>query len=145
LRGLLGEREDVLEVMATENTQRILVVDDEEAVRALVYDFLTMEGYSVTTAEDGIAALKKLQAGSYDLLITDLAMPNMGGVELLDRVCEKGRKITALVITGEPGKYMEEGLGDKGAFACVPKPFQLAHLSSMVRKGLSQTRPPAEI
>ena len=122
--------------MATKNAHKILVVDDEKGIREAIYALLTMEGYSVVTAEDGIAALKKLQNDSYDLLITDLAMPNMGGAELLDWVCQSNIKMTALVITGSPIINMEKDIKDKGAFACIPKPFQLKHLSFMVQKGL---------
>ncbi|MBI4619894.1 MAG: response regulator [Desulfobacterales bacterium] len=122
--------------MATKNSHKILVVDDEQSIREAIYTLLTMEGYSVATAEDGIVALKKLQNNSYDLLITDLVMPNMGGAELLDWVYQSNLKMTALVITGSPISNMEEYLKDKGAFACIPKPFQLKHLSFMVQKGL---------
>ncbi|MFA4910111.1 MAG: response regulator [Desulfobacteria bacterium] len=124
--------------MATKNAHKILVVDDEKGIREAIYALLTMEGYSVVTAEDGIAALKKLQNDSYDLLITDLAMPNMGGAELLDWVCQSNIKMTAIVITGSPITNMEKNLKDKGAFACIPKPFQLKHLSFIVQKGLNQ-------
>lgn len=124
--------------MATKNSHKILVVDDEKGIRDLIYALLTMEGYSVATAEDGIAALKKLQNDSYDLLITDLVMPNMGGAELLDWVYQRSLKMAILIITGSPITNMEKDLKDRGAFACIPKPFQLKHLSFMVQKGLNR-------
>ena len=124
--------------MALQNPQKILVVDDEESIRELVSDFLTNEGYSVTTAENGIAALGELQRDSYDLLITDLVMPKMGGVELLDWLWEKELKINTLIITGSPLDDIAEYLKYRGALACIPKPFPLNHLSHMVQKGLTQ-------
>lgn len=129
--------------MATKNSHKILVVDDEKGIRDIIYALLTMEGYSVTTAEDGIAALKKLQNDSYDLLITDLVMPNMGGAELLDWVYQRSLKMAILIITGSPTSNMVKDLTDKGAFACIPKPFQLKHLSFMVKKGIKSGRTPS--
>lgn len=115
-----------------------MVVDDERGIRELIYDFLTIEGYLVTTAEDGISALVKLQDDSYDLLITDLEMPNMGGEELLDWVGDNNPNITTLIITGYPIEDMGKYAQHRGAFACIPKPFQLNHLSYMVEEGLSR-------
>ena len=130
--------------MATKNSHKILGVDDEKGIRDLIYALLTMEGYSVTTAEDGIAALNKLQSNSYDLLITDLVMPNMGGTELLDWVYQRSLKMAILIITGSSISNMEEDLKNRGAFACISKPFQLKHLSFMVQKGLNRAEPHPE-
>ena len=69
----------------TADTARILVVDDEKVIREILADFLSMEGYVVHTVEDGATALERAQKRSYDLVITDLKMPNMGGLELLER------------------------------------------------------------
>jgi len=117
---------------------KILVIDDEKSVRELIYDVLTIEGYLVTTVEDGVAALSKLQEDSYDLLITDLVMPNMGGEELLDWVWTNNLNITALIMTGSPIKCEAEYLKDIGAFALIRKPFGLHQLADVVEKGLSQ-------
>ena len=116
----------------------ILVVDDEKGVRELIQDFLTKEGYSVTTAEDGIDALEKLQKDFYDLLITDLVMPHMDGLELLDRVWKKRPELISLIITGSLTDDIAEYATHRGVFACIPKPFQLNYLSQMVRRGLDQ-------
>ena len=67
-----------------------------------------------------------------------MAVPNMGGAELLDWVYQRGLKMDILIITGSPISNMEEDIKDKGAFACIPKPFRLEHLSSMVQKGLKR-------
>ncbi|MEW6616736.1 MAG: response regulator [Thermodesulfobacteriota bacterium] len=127
--------------MATKNSHKILVVDDEKGIRDMIYALLTMEGYSVATAEDGIAALKKLQTDSYDLMITDLVMPDMGGTELLDWVYQRGLKMAILIITGSPIINMEEYLKNRGVLACIPKPFKFNHLSFMVQKGLNRENP----
>ena len=130
-----------METQNVQHRQRILVVDDEKGVREMIQSFLTTEGYLVTTAEDGIDALGKLQDDSYDLLITDLVMPNMDGLELIDCVCRRSPKITSLIITGSPIESIPKYVEQRGVFACISKPFPLNHLSQMVRKGLDRTRP----
>ena len=67
---------------------RILVVDDERVIREILSDFLSVEGYLVRTVEDGAEALKELQRRSYNMVISDLKMPNMGGLELLKVVSD---------------------------------------------------------
>lgn len=130
-----------METQNRHHRQRILVVDDEKGVREMIQSFLTTEGYLVTTAEDGIDALEKLKDDSYDLLITDLVMPNMDGLELIDCVCRKRSKVTSLIITGSPLESIAEYVEQRGVFACISKPFPLNYLSRMVRKGLDRTRP----
>ena len=71
------------ESLGTPETPRILVVDDEKVIREILADFLNMEGYVVHTVEDGVEALKELHRRSYNLVISDLKMPNMGGLELI--------------------------------------------------------------
>ena len=61
---------------------RVLVVDDEKFIRDILADFLTMEGYAVRTAEDGAQALSELSHSTFDLVISDLKMPKMGGLDL---------------------------------------------------------------
>ena len=67
-----------------EDRPRVLVVDDEKFIRDILADFLGMEGYIVRTAEDGTSALTELERAHYDLVISDLKMPRMGGIELLE-------------------------------------------------------------
>ncbi|MDY6855165.1 MAG: response regulator [Thermodesulfobacteriota bacterium] len=121
-----------------DSMHKILVVDDEKSIREVIYDFLTMEGYSVTTADDGMNALKVLQGTSFDLMIVDLVMPNIGGAEILDWLSRENLKIPSLVISGLPLENLKEDLRKRGAFDCIPKPFQLKHLSHMVQVGLNQ-------
>ena len=69
-----------MEAQLQEESPRILVVDDEKVIREILSDFLTMEGYLVRTVEDGDRALKELQRRSYNLVISDLKRPGMGGL-----------------------------------------------------------------
>src|SRR5262249_40375751 len=65
---------------------RILVVDDERVIREILAEFLTLEGFSVNIVEDGEKALTELRLHPYDLLITDLKMPRLSGLQLLEKV-----------------------------------------------------------
>ena len=64
----------------------ILVVDDEKVIRDMLADLLDMEGFHVRTAEDGQSALDELSRAHYDLILSDLKMPKMGGIALLDQI-----------------------------------------------------------
>ena len=76
--------------MTNEERPRVLIVDDEKFIRDILADFLGMEGYVVRTAEDGQAALSELNVAHYDLVISDLKMPRMGGIELLEQIGKRG-------------------------------------------------------
>src|SRR5918911_680070 len=67
--------------MSHEERPRVLVVDDEKFIREILAEFLGMEGYLVRTAEDGSGALAELSRAHYDMVISDLKMPRMGGLE----------------------------------------------------------------
>ena len=65
---------------------RILVVDDERVIREILAEFLTLEGFSVNTVEDGEKALTELRTRPYDLVISDLKMPRVSGLQLLEKI-----------------------------------------------------------
>jgi CheY-like chemotaxis protein len=79
--------------------KRILVVDDEEAIRLLYREELTDAGYQVELAADGQEALRKLQAGRPDLMTVDIKMPGMDGLELVSRVREVHRDLPVIICT----------------------------------------------
>ena len=83
------------------NQKRILLVDDEPGVRFVLAAVLEQSGYSVDQAEDGFAALRKIQQSTPALVITDLRMPNMNGFELLFEIRTKFPEIPCVAISGE--------------------------------------------
>ncbi|HZS35904.1 MAG TPA: response regulator, partial [Polyangia bacterium] len=83
-----------------EESPRVLVVDDEKVIREILSDFLTMEGYVVRTVENGENALQELERRNYNLVISDLKMPGMGGLELLERVGELRQNVLTVIMTG---------------------------------------------
>jgi len=86
--------------ISNEERPRVLIVDDEKFIRDILADFLGMEGYVVRTAEDGQAALTELGHAHYDLVISDLKMPRMGGIELLEQIGQAAPNALTVIMTG---------------------------------------------
>src|SRR5258708_25106349 len=89
-----------MSTFASDERPRVLIVDDEKFIRDILADFLGMEGYVVRTAEDGAAALNELHSTHYDLIISDLKMPRMGGIELLEAIGAAAPNALTVIITG---------------------------------------------
>ena len=81
-------------------SQRILIVDDESSIRFVLKAVFEQEGYAVDVAEDGFAALRKLQSQMPDLVISDLRMPNMNGFELLSVLRTRFPHLPTIAISG---------------------------------------------
>jgi len=79
-----------------------MVVDDEAGIRNLLFEVLSEKGFQVTLAKDGQDSLKQMRKRRFDLLITDINMPRLDGIELLRRMKRDGRKERVIVMTGEP-------------------------------------------
>jgi len=118
-----------------EAATKILVVDDEAQIQRVLRTTLSGLGYNVRTAGDGVEALTILRDWQPDMLITDLSMPNMGGLELCRRVRANSQvPIVVLSVRGEE-KPKVEAL-DSGADDYVTKPFNMNELLARVRAGL---------
>ncbi len=105
----------------TDNTSseqiHILAVDDEDAIRELLYKILSMEGYRCSTAESAEAALKILETEPVDVVITDLRMPGLGGMNLLEIVKEKYDS-DVIVVTGFIEDFSYENIIKKVQATC---------------------------
>jgi len=118
---------------------RILVVDDDREMREMIYSFLTYRGFYVETMQDGANCLAALEKDSYDMLITDVYMPLMNGLELLDKIDQKDYNLLVLAMTGLPSEEIIEKLIEKGAYDCLIKPFPLNHLITTIEKCVEQS------
>ena len=118
--------------------EHILVVDDEEAIRALLTDFLTREGYSVNSAENGIRALEALKKDTFDLVITDLQMPGMDGLELMNSLKEKYPDLVILVMTGYASLETTMEAIKNGAYDYITKPFKIEEMRVAVDNALER-------
>ena len=119
-----------------EKEKKILVVDDEKDVRDVLYDLLTFEGFDVETVEDGETALEKLLRTHYDLLITDLNMPKMDGIELLDRIFENKVEVTAIVMSSFIPQLTIEYIKRRNIDGQISKPFKMDEMMAIVERGL---------
>ncbi len=120
---------------------RILVVDDEPAVRDAVQRALKLESYQVDTASDGAQALKSLAVASPDLVILDLLMPRIDGLEVCRRLRAAGDVTPVLMLTARDSiANRVEGL-DAGADDYLVKPFALDELLARVRALLRRSSP----
>ena len=119
----------------TVQSQRVLVVDDSPTIRAFVVAALEAEGYEVTTAQSGFVALKILQGASFHLIVTDVNMPDINGLELVRFVREKpNHKATPLIIISTDGREKDRERGmHLGASAYLVKPFKPAELIALAK------------
>ncbi len=118
----------------------ILVVDDEKGIREGCRRILMSEGYTVDTAENGKVGLDMVQAKPYDLLLVDLMMPVMGGLELMEQVNQYDLEIIMIVITGFATIETAVDAMKRGAYDYVPKPFTPDQLLAVVNRGLEKRR-----
>lgn len=124
-------------------TGRVLVVDDREGIRTFIADVLASAGYETTTASDGREALDLMGAGGFDLIITDLKMPRMDGMELLSRVAERDPGVPVIVLTAHGTIDNAVEAMKLGAFDYLTKPLEgPAQLRSLVRRAIEH-RPSA--
>ncbi len=119
---------------------KILVVDDEINMQVVLRAMLKKEGYEVLTAPDGIEALKVLAAAPIDVIVTDLKMPNLDGMGLLERVVDNYPEIPVIMITAHGTVATAVDALKKGAFDYVTKPFEQDELKNVVLKAIKTRR-----
>ncbi len=123
---------------------RVLVVDDEKFIRDILADFLGMEGYEVRTAEDGMAALQEMSRGAYDVIISDLKMPRMGGIELLDEIAKRNSNVLTVIMTGFGTVETAIDAMKRGAYDYILKPFKVEEVVHIIQRALEKQRLAAE-
>jgi response regulator RpfG family c-di-GMP phosphodiesterase len=131
-------------MMTNEERPRVLIVDDEKFIRDILADFLGMEGYVVRTAEDGHAALNELSHAHYDLVISDLKMPRMGGIELLEQIGNAAPNALTVIMTGFGTVETAIDAMKRGAYDYILKPFKVEEVIHVVQRGLEKQRLAAE-
>ncbi len=120
--------------------EKILVVDDEDMIRDLCYHILTAEGFEVTVASNGAAALEELARKDMDLIITDIKMPGMDGLELFERVKQLNLDIVTIFITGHGTLDTAIESLMRGVDGFVLKPFTQEELLSAVERAVTRSR-----
>jgi excisionase family DNA binding protein len=124
---------------------RVLVVDDEEAVRDLIAKTLTMADYEVNTAPDGQAALDALKDADFDLLITDLRMPGMDGLTVIRQARRLSPSLPIIIITGYSTEASAIEAINLGVCGYLTKPFRLPRILSVAARALGEPTPAVEV
>lgn len=117
---------------------KILVSDDEEVSRQLLHDFLSDIGYEVETAPDGEVALNMARGTNYDLLITDIRMPGMTGIELIQSMRQVSPETCFIVITGFSSIDTAIAAVKEGAYDYISKPFNLDEMKIIVERAIER-------
>ena len=119
---------------------RILVIDDEGAIREMARDILESSGYEVVTAVDGVDALEvfRREWGRLDLVLLDMVMPRMGGLETYRRLLGMDRTVRVLLCTGFTDNDKTQKAVKEGAIGLLQKPFTMTELLSKIGKALGR-------
>jgi CheY-like chemotaxis protein len=117
-------------------TNRILLVDDEETLRFVLRETLISEGYSVDVANDGFQALERVKGKSYDLLITDIKMHGMDGLQLIREIKRNGSHLKIIIITAYGSLEMVKEAARLGVIEFVSKPFKIQEIKDVITRNL---------
>ncbi|RME30366.1 MAG: response regulator [Candidatus Zixiibacteriota bacterium] len=118
---------------------RILVVDDEEWVREVLQDFCSLtHACRVDTATDGEDAVRKVAAGSYDLVTMDLIMPELSGLDALTRIKEVAPRLPVMVVTGNATDKLVTEAGVLGACRVMYKPVTIEQFVGQLLRTLTR-------
>lgn len=119
---------------------KVLVVDDEEHIREVLKDFLESLSYEVVTAENGEDALNKFEPGKFDVIISDLLMPKMDGLDLLKRLKSMDKNLIFLMITGYPSIETAVEAIKKGAYDYITKPFHMEDVKIKIERAFEKKK-----
>lgn len=119
---------------------RLLVVDDQPEVRQVLREFLTDRGYEVTAVGSGIEALAAVEASKPDLVLLDMAMPGMDGVEIFKRLAALEPTLPVIMVTANADIGTTSKLLEMGAVDYIPKPFNLDYLDKAVSVQVAAAR-----
>lgn len=117
---------------------RVLVVDDEEVLRQMVGRVLKYMGMECDSATDGFLALEKMKGLPFDIVIADIRMPNMDGIELLKIVRKEYPDTDVIIMTAHSAKYSYVDVVESGAVDFINKPFSVEELKAKVGRVMQE-------
>jgi DNA-binding NtrC family response regulator len=115
-----------------------LIVEDDKVLADNLVDYLSSLGYLAVPEYGGREGLRRFEQGDFQLVITDLKMPEMDGMELLDAVSRLDSRVIVMVITGYSTIESAVAALKKGAYDYIPKPFQMEELEVIVNRALER-------
>jgi DNA-binding NtrC family response regulator len=122
--------------MNKKKTNRVLIVDDEENIRQILTEYLTDFGYEVTCAADGQEALQIFRKDYFDIILSDLVMRPMDGLELLTEIKKVDHDVLFIMITGYPSIESAMKAIKNGARDCITKPFNIDEIRLKMERAL---------
>src|SRR5258708_4778248 len=122
----------------------ILIIDDEKAIRKTLSEILSYEGYKLDEAGDGEEGLKKVKEKEYDVILCDIKMPKMDGIEFLEKAKEANPDIPIIMISGHGTIETAVEAVKKGAYDYISKPPDLNPLLITIRNAMDKTTLVAE-
>lgn len=126
------EREEEIDMMRV----RVLIVDDEKGIREVLRDFFEGEGFEVFEAADGAGALEMARKERFDVVLTDLKMPGLDGIQVLKEIRHILPDTAALILTGHPSSESAVTAMEIGCDGYLNKPVNLSLLKYMTLRGL---------
>jgi len=124
--------------------KKVHIVDDDPQVRKLLQQFLNERGYIASVSEDGAAALSWLEGNEPDMILLDMCMPGLSGVELLRKLTELHPSVPIIVISGQADEESARDALRGGAYDFFLKPFDLESMESHLRMKLDLIDEPEE-
>jgi two-component system, NtrC family, nitrogen regulation response regulator NtrX len=118
---------------------KILIIDDEKSIRNTLKDILGFEGYSVEVAENGLLGLEMVKITDFDIILCDIKMPEMDGIEVLEKILEIKPETTVVMISGHGNIDTAVEAIKKGAFDFIVKPLDLNRLLITIRNAGDKT------
>ena len=122
---------------------RILIAEDEDAVREFLTRALVHVGYEVTAVANGSEALQALQGASFDLLLTDIVMPELDGVALALKATKDYPELRIVLMTGYAAEQARAHNLDALVHDVVSKPFNMSEICAVVKSALAASAPPS--
>ncbi|HHL39474.1 MAG TPA: sigma-54-dependent Fis family transcriptional regulator [Deltaproteobacteria bacterium] len=123
-----------------EDKFRVLITEDDASLQELLAEAVRNWGYEVAVAGDGEAALAELKRESYDIVVTDLMMPGMDGLQLLHKIKGLDREIMVIIITGYATLDTAVKAIEAGAYDYMAKPFRLDELMIVIKNACERLR-----
>jgi len=123
-----------MNAVAPNPAQSILIVDDEQAIRDILAEALRLMGHHVETAGDGVEAVQKIEQEDFSIVITDMMMPRMDGMELIEYLVNNRKWIDIIAITGHTMSYQYTDVIAAGAADFIAKPFTINELEAKLKR-----------
>ena len=123
-------------------SKTILIADDEQGFRDLFPYLLEPLGFEVTCVKDGVEAVEKVHEKPFDLILMDIHMPRMGGLEALKKIktLRPNQRVVIFSSSSDPSYVREKEALESGAFGCLFKPVEMAEIEQVLKKVLGTLR-----